>query len=153
MLACRGSYVARVDPDAGPARLETIARDECVHLLETRQVGRLGFLQGAELMILPVNYVVDGEIVVFRTDPGAKLEGAPLSRVAFEVDAIDPATRQGWSVLIRGVGEELTPAYRKAYERARSLPIESWSPGEKQHWVRIVPTHITGRRLTRTGGD
>ena len=133
--------------------METIPRDECVHLLETRQVGRLGFLQGDDLMILPVNYLVDGEIVVFRTDPGAKLEGAPLSRVAFEVDAIDPATQQGWSVLVHGVGEELTPAYRKAYERARSLPIDSWSPGEKQHWVRIVPTRITGRRLIRTAGD
>jgi nitroimidazol reductase NimA-like FMN-containing flavoprotein (pyridoxamine 5'-phosphate oxidase superfamily) len=142
-----------VEPAATPPRLETIPRDECVHLLGTRQVGRLGFLQGADLVILPVNYAVDGEIVVFRTDEGAKLEGAPLSRVAFEVDAIDPATREGWSVLIRGVGEELTPAYRKTYERARSLPIDSWSPGAKQHWVRIVPTHITGRRLTTVGGD
>jgi nitroimidazol reductase NimA-like FMN-containing flavoprotein (pyridoxamine 5'-phosphate oxidase superfamily) len=142
-----------VEPVAISPRLETIPRDECVHLLGTREVGRLGFLQGAELVILPVNYAVDGEIVVFRTDEGAKLEGAPLSRVAFEVDAIDPATRQGWSVLIRGVGEELTPAYRKTYERARALPIDSWSPGEKQHWVRIVPTHITGRRLTTVGED
>jgi hypothetical protein len=131
--------------------LETISRNECVELLGTRQVGRLGFLQGADVVILPVNYAVDGEIVVFRTDPGAKLEGAPLSRVAFEVDAIDPATQQGWSVLIQGVGEELTPAYREVYERARSLPVDSWSPGEKQHWVRIVPTRITGRRLTRSG--
>ena len=140
-----------VEPAAAPARLETISRNECVELLGTRQVGRLGFLQGADVVILPVNYAVDGEIVVFRTDPGAKLEGAPLSRVAFEVDAIDPATKQGWSVLIQGVGEELTPAYREVYERARSLPVDSWSPGEKQHWVRIVPTRITGRRLTRSG--
>ena len=140
-----------VEPAAAPARLETISRNECVELLGTRQVGRLGFLQGADVVILPVNYAVDGEIVVFRTDPGAKLEGAPLSRVAFEVDAIDPATQQGWSVLIQGVGEELTPAYREVYERARSLPVDSWSPGEKQHWVRIVPTRITGRRLTRSG--
>jgi nitroimidazol reductase NimA-like FMN-containing flavoprotein (pyridoxamine 5'-phosphate oxidase superfamily) len=140
-----------MEPAATPATLEPIPRDECVRLLATRQVGRLGFLQGAEVMILPVNYAVDGDIVVFRTDAGAKLEGAPLSRVAFEVDAIDPASRQGWSVLIRGVGVELTPAYGETYEQVlRSLPIESWSPGEKQHWVRIMPTHITGRRLTRS---
>jgi nitroimidazol reductase NimA-like FMN-containing flavoprotein (pyridoxamine 5'-phosphate oxidase superfamily) len=141
-----------VESAAAPARLEVLGRDECVQLLGTSQVGRLGFLRGADLVILPVNYAVDGDIVVFRTDPGAKLEDAPLSRVAFEVDAIDPATQQGWSVLIHGVGEELTPAHRDTYERARSLPLDSWSPGEKQHWVRIVPTRITGRRLTRSGG-
>jgi uncharacterized protein len=131
--------------------LEHLPREECVRLLGTRQMGRLAFLQSADLVILPVNYAVDQEVVVFRTDPGAKLQGAPLSRVAFEVDAIDPSTHQGWSVLVQGVGEELTPAYRDAYERVRSLPLDSWAPGEKQHWVRIVPTHITGRRLTRSG--
>ena len=71
-----------MEPSGTPTTLEAIARDERVRLLETERVGRLAFLVGAEIVSLPVNYAVDGDVVVFRTNPGAKLEGALLSRVA-----------------------------------------------------------------------
>jgi nitroimidazol reductase NimA-like FMN-containing flavoprotein (pyridoxamine 5'-phosphate oxidase superfamily) len=140
-----------VDPAVPPTTLETLDRDECVRLLAGRQLGRLAFLQGADLVVLPVNYATDGDVVVFRTDTGAKLEGTPLERVAFEVDAIDPVTHEGWSVLVQGVGEELRPDHGALYERVRSLPLAPWAPGRKEHVVRVVPTRITGRRLSRPG--
>jgi glycerol-3-phosphate dehydrogenase len=54
-------------------------------------------------VIFPVNYVVDRDLIVFRTDPGSKLDAATeRESVAFEVDAVDEATRTGWSVVVGG---------------------------------------------------
>jgi uncharacterized protein len=54
-------------------------------------------------VIFPLNYVFDQGGVVFRTDPGTRLEAAAdAAPVAFELDAVDEATRTGWSVVVRG---------------------------------------------------
>jgi hypothetical protein len=29
--------------------------------------------------------------------------------------------------------------------------VEPWAGGEREHFMRIVPTHITGRRIRRSG--
>ena len=127
---------------------EVIYREECLRLLEEEQVGRVGVSDHGSPLVLPVNYVLDGDTVVFRTAPGTKLDAAMRSPVAFEVDEIDHTTRSGWSVVIRGVAEEVTsfsgPGVR---ERLESLPLQPWAPGEKAHLVRITPRSITGRRV------
>ena len=130
-------------------RIEEIAADECLRLLATQKVGRVGVVLGNQPLILPVNYALDGDTIVFRTDPGTKLFAASLERVAFEVDEIDRQGRMGWSVLVQGVGQELKRSDGEAFERAQALPIVPWVGGEKQHWVRVVPAHITGRRVVR----
>jgi hypothetical protein len=82
---------------------------------------------------------------VGRTDPGTKLAAASYERVAFEVDCIDH--RRSWSVLVQGVGQSVTPDFRRLFERVRALAITPWAPGDKEHWVRVLPGEITGRRL------
>jgi hypothetical protein len=65
--------------------------------------------------------------------------------VAFEVDAIDEATRTGWSVVVRGTLADITdPA---DLERLRALPLYPWAPGEKARYVRVRPLSVTGRRI------
>ena len=122
--------------------LQHIPRDECLKLLASLPVGRLAIASpGAPPLVVPVNYVLDGEIVVFRSDPGEKvllLRGSPVS---FQIDQIDASSRTGWSVLVQGVAYEATP------REVEHLRIEPWAPGEKSHWVRIVPASITGRRI------
>jgi hypothetical protein len=59
-----------------------------------------------------VNYALDQRAVVVRTHPGTKLSAADHANVTFEVDHIDPISRSGWSVLIRGLAEEVTSAHR-----------------------------------------
>ena len=88
----------------------------------------------------------DPYLVVFRTDPGSKLDAATeRESVAFEVDAIDEATRTGWSVVVRGTLAEITdPAQLK---RLRALPLYPWAPGEKSRYVRVRPVSVTGRRI------
>ena len=100
---------------------------------------------------LPVNFVLDRYMVVFRTDEGAKLDHASRgSRVAFEVDRIDDATHTGWSVVIRGEAVEVTEPAELA--RLGELPLYPWAPGAKSRYVRILPAVLTGRRISAAGG-
>lgn len=127
-------------------RLEAIPVDECLQLLESRYVGRIAFLEGGRPQILPVNYAMFEGSVVFRTDYGALLDAVHMSEVAFEVDAIDPEYRTGWSVVVRGRAEEVWRPEELA--RMRDLPLRPWAPGARDHYVRIDPTSITGRRIS-----
>lgn len=130
-------------------KLTELSDEECRRLLSEHRVGRLGVVVGGAPVILPVNYAFDGERVVFRTDEGLKLHHAPLRRVAFEIDGFDEAAGTGWSVLVQGSTYEITRAIDKRSEELLRLPVVPFAPGEKAHWIEIVPNTITGRRLER----
>jgi len=96
--------------------------------------------------MLPVNYAVDRDAPVFRTDPRTKLDAAAeAAPVAFEVDAADGATRTGWSVVVRGNPAEVTDP--DDLERLRALPLYPWAPGDKARHLRVEPVRMTGRRI------
>jgi nitroimidazol reductase NimA-like FMN-containing flavoprotein (pyridoxamine 5'-phosphate oxidase superfamily) len=125
-----------------------IESKECLRLLATMQVGRIGFVLGGAPEILPVNYVLDGDTIVFATAEGSKLRGISRSPVVFEVDDTDAVSRSGWSVVIHGMAEEVTsfdpPALRS---RVLALPVEPWTRGDRSHLVRIKASSITGRAV------
>jgi uncharacterized protein len=128
------------------SRFEELTDAECRGLLAERHLGRLAVPDFGGPVIFPVNYVFDQDLVVFRTDPGSKLDAATeLESVAFEVDAVDEATRTGWSVVVRGTLAEITDPDDLA--RLRDLPLYPWAPGEKSRYVRVRPRTITGRRI------
>jgi nitroimidazol reductase NimA-like FMN-containing flavoprotein (pyridoxamine 5'-phosphate oxidase superfamily) len=128
--------------------MEVVPADECWRLLGTKAIGRVGVVIADRPIVLPVNYVLDGEAVVFRTDPGTKLDAAVRGQfVAFEVDDADLVYHTGWSVLVTGVAEEITGS--DALARAKALPLEPWAAGPKAHHVRITPVTISGRRIDR----
>jgi uncharacterized protein len=128
--------------------LEVLDVDECRRLLATQQIGRLGVAGGPYPLILPVNYALDRGVVVIRTHPGPLLAAADHAGVAFEVDAIDPLTRSGWSVLVQGLAEEVTDAHRaELVARTRATGIRPWAPGEHGRWLRLIPQVVTGRRI------
>jgi nitroimidazol reductase NimA-like FMN-containing flavoprotein (pyridoxamine 5'-phosphate oxidase superfamily) len=129
------------------SEIEILTREECLRLLATEEVGRLAVVLGRQPLVVPVNYVLDGETIVFRSDAGTKLATASHERVAFEIDHIDHDRRCGWSVLVQGVGQEITPAFNRLFETVRALAVTPWAPGDKEHWVRIMPIEITGRRV------
>lgn len=130
----------------GRTWMEHLTPPECWSLVASVPVGRVGVLVNSAPEIYPVNHAVDGETIVFRTDPGTKLEAVDRSpSVCFQVDGIDPDAHAGWSVLVKGRAVELTsPA---DLVTAGELPLRFWGSGDKSHWVRIVPAEITGRRL------
>jgi nitroimidazol reductase NimA-like FMN-containing flavoprotein (pyridoxamine 5'-phosphate oxidase superfamily) len=130
----------------GRSWLEHLSAATCWELLGGASVGRIGVLVDSAPEIYPVNYVVDGEAVVFRTDVGSKLRGLDRSpSVCFEVDALDVDARTGWSVLVKGRAVEVTGG--DDIRRVEALPLRFWSVGEKAHWIRIEPAEITGRRI------
>jgi nitroimidazol reductase NimA-like FMN-containing flavoprotein (pyridoxamine 5'-phosphate oxidase superfamily) len=135
-----------MSPDANYT-LSTLPRDECLQLLASQELGRLAVVDDGQPLIFPVNFALDGDLVVFRADPGTKLAAASLGLVAFEVDAVDAAAHTGWSVLVTGVGQEMTDAMDHLSERLLSISLSPWAPGDKAHWMRIKPIDITGRRL------
>ena len=122
--------------------LDVLTRAVCEELLCTHDFGRVVTKIGDTMSVLPVYYRMNGDDVVFRTDPGTKLAGAVMrSRVTFEID--DEA--EGWSVMLVGNSEEV----RDEDEREAILATLSggWPEGERQRVVRIRPDRITGRRL------
>lgn len=133
----------------GKARsgMEIIPRTECLRLLARHKVGRLGFVIHDQPLVLPVNYAVSGDVVVFHTGEGSKLDNAVGSKVAFEVDDIDINSASGWSVVIQGVAEEITEIDDRFAESLRDVASSSWVPEATDHFVCIRPNSITGRRL------
>jgi hypothetical protein len=127
--------------------ISELSREDCLALLRDHEVGRVAVVLDGRPRIFPVNYVLDGELVVFRTDPGLKLSAAAFGWVAFEVDEIDPDSRSGWSVVVAGMGREITGALDRSSEREQAMPLAPWAGGAKEHWVRIIRPEITGRSL------
>jgi uncharacterized protein len=127
--------------------LRVLDRDQCLRLLAGAEIGRLAVIAGNTPAIFPVNYALDGETIVFRTDPGTKLAHGPQARASFEVDSIDPARRTGWSVVAAGRLDEVTHYDAATFDRVRRLAIEPWAGGDKVHWMRLVPDRVTGRRI------
>jgi uncharacterized protein len=131
------------DPRTG---IEILDRDACLALLRAEVVGRLGVSDHGAPRIFPVNYVLDGDTVVFRTAPGTKLDDGPRAPACFEIDAFDRTTRTGWSVLVLGRLEEVT-AYDRTWRHVQALPIDTWASGTKDHVLRLRPEYISGRRI------
>ncbi len=129
------------------ADLETLTTAECWGLLARTQIGRVGLLVDQRPEILPVNYALDGETVLFRTGEGTALNQASMRVVAFEVDHLDEETHAGWSVLVQGFAQDIGDAIDGTSERLRRLTLMTWAPGARQRWFRIDPDKVTGRRL------
>ena len=129
--------------------LETLTREECLTFLATHEFGHLGIIGDDGIAIFPVNYALDGDSIGVRTDPGQKFDGAVLAQVAFEVDDVDIESHEGASVLVQGMGRDVTDAIDPASVRMRETPLTPWAPGAKAQWIMITARTMTGRRLTR----
>ena len=133
--------------DPGPT-MQVIPADECYRLLATQELGRLGVIAEHYPLIVPVNYGLDGTTIVIRTHPGTTLSAASHANVTFEVDEIDRGTRSGWSVLVRGLAEEVGADHRAdLVARTHATGLEPWAPGEHGNWLRLIPQQISGRRI------
>ena len=128
-------------------RLEVLDRAACIELLaHHRFVGRLAIVVDGRPIILPVNYIVDDDSVVFCTANGTKLNAVlGGTNVAFEVDDSVPLHHSGWSVLVQGHAEVITDPQEVA--RLRHGPLRPWAKGARANWVRITLDEISGRRI------
>jgi nitroimidazol reductase NimA-like FMN-containing flavoprotein (pyridoxamine 5'-phosphate oxidase superfamily) len=125
--------------------VKELAERECLELLASRVVGRIALVVAGEARVFPVNYLLDGEGIVFRTDEGTKLDAARAGSVGtFEVDDSDPLYHTGWSVMATGRLEAITEP--QDLHRMEGLPVRAWGRAA-EHWVRMPIKSITGRRI------
>jgi nitroimidazol reductase NimA-like FMN-containing flavoprotein (pyridoxamine 5'-phosphate oxidase superfamily) len=131
--------------------IEALDEAECLRLIARGELGRIAYNGRFGPAVLPVNYRWHDGAVVFRTAEHSALDedlqtgiSGGEYKVAFEIDEIDTAGRCGWSVLIQGPAHHVSDAERAA---AIQAGVESWAGGERELFVRIVPSRITGRRI------
>ncbi len=124
--------------------ITSIEEDSCWGYLASQQVGRLVTCAEGHPEVFPVNFVLDGESVVFRTAEGSKLGYLTLNNnVAFEVDGW--TVDGGWSVVVKGSAEKITRSDELA--RAYKMPLLPWVPTSKPIYVRIMGDTVTGRQF------
>lgn len=130
--------------------LETLDRDECLRLLASVPVGRVGVTIDALPAVLPVNFVVVGPHIVFRTVPGTKLDAAATHAVvAFEVDSYAPDGSWGWSVMVQGFCSEVKGAAERAALAASPLRAWAFGDGVADRFIRVEVSFVSGRRFRR----
>ncbi|WP_153541684.1 DUF1918 domain-containing protein [Streptomyces sp. RB17] len=150
VAALRGGGID-LPPGQGHALLRPELRDlgpeECRALLSTHGVGRVSVsTSDGRPAVVPVDYDVVDDAIVFRTAPDSVAAAAAERDVAFEVDHLDEALSQGWSVLAVGPASVVTDpdTVRRLTRHAHSTP---WAGGARAMWVSIRPRSLTGRRI------
>ncbi|HTS96009.1 MAG TPA: pyridoxamine 5'-phosphate oxidase family protein [Streptosporangiaceae bacterium] len=126
--------------------LKALTPEACYGLLAPGGIGRVAFSTKAGPVVLPVNFVMAGHTIVFRTGPATALSAHAYDDVAFEVDHFDEALHQGWSVLLSGTAHRVTDQGELARLR-RQAAVEPWPGGSRDVYVRIIPARISGRRI------
>jgi nitroimidazol reductase NimA-like FMN-containing flavoprotein (pyridoxamine 5'-phosphate oxidase superfamily) len=131
-------------PERGSPAIEELTDEACWEILAAADSGRLAVASDDGADLFPVNYLVKGRSIFFRSAPGLKLiDITEHPAVAFEVDGVYHRTR--WSVVVKGQAHRL--GVDSEIEESGVLGLRSLSPTEKWNYVRIVPTTVTGRRF------
>ncbi len=124
--------------------LRAISPAECLDLLEPGGIGRVGFTTADGVVMLPVNFAICGRAIIFRTAPDTLLALHANARLSFEADHFDEPLHEGWSVLVLGHAHEVSDE-RDVQHLEDVTRLQPWAPGARDLYIRIVPTHISGR--------
>ena len=135
-------------PPIVPRALERIPAAECRQLISAGGIGRIGFATASGIMMLPVNFAVAGDTILVRTGGGTVIDAHADGDVSFEVDRIDEALGQGWSVLVHGHAHRVTQRSELARLQL-TVAVRPWPDGDHDVYIRITPRRITGRRVVQ----
>src|ERR1700745_3746700 len=113
---------------------EQLNEEQCLALISSGGIGRIAYTSRFGPAVLPVNYALQDGAIVFRTAENSPLDEDLRTgitdadyKVAFEIDSIDLAHQQGWSVLIQGPAHHVMGAELDA---VRGSGVQSWAPGD-----------------------
>ena len=118
---------------------------ECWELVGQQPTCRIAWTTGDGPTLIPVNHVAFDHAIWIRTSAYSSLvQQVDDTKVAILVDHLDPQTRLGWSVQLRGTAQ--------VHYRSDDVPEEvrrltTWAPGAKPLWVHLSPDEVIGRRL------
>jgi len=112
-------------------------------------MGRIIYTRQALPAVELVNFALDHGDIVIKTDGDGKLAAATRHTiVAFEADCLD-AQQAGWSVTAIGPSQEVTDP--EDIGRLQKIDLDSWAHGTREHFVRVSPELLNGRRLRAHG--
>lgn len=130
--------------------LRKMSREECLRLMASVPVGRIIYTRQALPAVELVNFAVDDGDIIIRTDHSGKLAAATREAVvAFEADSLETDRHVGWSVTVVGESQEVTDP--DEIGRLEQLGLRSWAPWGRDHFIRIRPRILNGRRLSVDG--
>jgi uncharacterized protein len=123
----------------------------CWDLLATVRVGRLAWNDpDGRIMVVPVNFGLDGQTVVVRTGDTALLDAARArSRCAFQAEELEPGLRSGWTVLVDG---QLTATEDDAAAERLGRLVDPWLRAPRPYVLVLVASQVTGRSVPALGG-
>jgi hypothetical protein len=143
-----------LDMDFNGTVLEHLSPGACMRLMGSVLVGRIVFTRQALPAVELVNFALDDGDIIIRTDAGSKLAAATRGAVvAFEADSVDSAGHTGWSVTV--VGQSWAVTDGADIRRLEQTSLMPWAPGKRDHFIRISPAIVHGRRIAaqRTDGE
>ncbi len=125
---------------------------DCMNLIRPGGVGRIAFATqpAAGPTVLPVNFVTVEDTIVFRTTVDGIISRHATGEVSFQVDRLDGAMSEGWSVLVMGGAHIVRDS--NELDTLTSVPVRPWAGGDRETVVRITPTAVSGRRV-HAGGE
>ncbi|MDN5764851.1 MAG: pyridoxamine 5'-phosphate oxidase family protein [Humibacillus sp.] len=118
---------------------------QCRERLESKEVGRVGWVSAHRPRILPVSYTCFDDFIVIRTVEGRTL--SHLTRrapVVFEVDDLDETGRRGWSVIVNGFSGSIVAPNESSLVWKSDL-AQPWAPGQRSLLIAITIETVTGR--------
>lgn len=122
--------------------------DECVDLLNGGVFGRVALSTPVGPRIVPVNYAMYGDDIVFRTTPYSELGTYGWNvDAAFEIDEVDYDEQRGWSVVAVGRLTIVDDPDELADIR-RNWDPRPWAQGARRLYLKLAWRSLTGRRLS-----
>ncbi|HEY6933423.1 MAG TPA: pyridoxamine 5'-phosphate oxidase family protein [Marmoricola sp.] len=125
------------------SEIRELSELDCWEVLRRNELGRLAYHLLDEVDIVPVNYTVDRDELLFRTAEGSKLLGVVMNdNVAFEVEEVGAEVAR--TVVVRGRARQLD---EHEAHRVEQLPLHNWVQGVRYDVVAIAPGSLTGREF------
>jgi nitroimidazol reductase NimA-like FMN-containing flavoprotein (pyridoxamine 5'-phosphate oxidase superfamily) len=147
----------RVARPPGPGRagphpeLRPLTDAQCGAHLEAGGVGRIVFMAERGPVAHPVNFVMSEDEIVLSTTAAQALELEGQQRASFQIDRVDEAMSEGWSVLVTGTARRVDDPDELV--ALSSLGLEPWAGGNRHAVVRIHPEVITGRVIVQSTSE
>ena len=141
----QGRANGRGRPASAPVLTE-LGRGECEDLMRSGGIGRMVFRASEGPVAIPVNFKMLETAVVFRsTEHGSIGAIEPGDPVSFEIDRIDDAMSEGWSVLASGTAHRVSEPAELL--RVEALGVEPWAGAGRNAYFCIAVTALSGRRI------
>lgn len=129
------------------AELRELSYAECRALLVRQRAGRVAVSTPDGPHIVPLNYSVVDESIVFRTTPFSILASyGRNAKLAFEVDHFRDEQQLGWSVVARGRADVVSDPEELLRIRKVCAPLP-WADGSRNLFFRLGWTELSGRAL------